>query len=131
MRRSVPVAAVLAALAIVTASPVSTPAAPPTSCQQVTLHPNPNALPNGQVGQAYSERIWMTPSNPCIPALWSVSPNPPFPGVTLSPGPGADEAFLIGTPTTTGAYTFTISSGGIIDCGAICWLSQTYTIQVF
>ena len=128
MRRSVLVAAA-ALLCALSSIPVPAPAAPPP-CQSATLHPNPNALSNGQVGQAYGERLWMTPASPCIPGLWTVTPNPPFPGVNLVQGPGADEAYLIGTPTATGTYTFTVTSGGIFVCGTICWLSQTYTITV-
>ena len=128
MRRSA-LPAVLALLCSLSIVPGPAPAAP-NGCQSATLHPNANALSNGQTGQPYSERLWMTPANPCVPGLWSVSPNPPFPGVQLLPGPGADEAYLVGTPTTPGTYTFTVMSGGIIVCGAICWISQTYTVTV-
>ena len=99
-------------------------------CQNVNIHPNPNSLANGQVGQPYSERIWVTPNNLCIPVMWSVSPSPPFPGVPLVPGPGPEEAYLLGTPTTTGTYTFTVTAGGTWICGTICFASRTYTVTV-
>ena len=100
-------------------------------CTNANLHPNANGMPNGQVGQAYCKRLWMTPANPCIPGIWTVSPNPPFPGVIFTQGPGSDEAFICGIPTTPGTYTFTVTAGGIFVCGTICFQTQTYTVTIF
>ncbi len=131
MRRIVFMALVgLATFALLAVPPFSEAQQNTYSCQNVTLHPNPNALANGTVGQPYSERIWVTPNNLCIPVLWSSVPATPFPGVALVPGPSPEEAYLLGTPTTPGTYTFTVTAGGTWICGTICFRSRTYVVTV-
>ena len=125
MRRFALALVALVALAL----PAAAPEAQPNPCTSVNIHPNPNGLNNGQVGQAYSERIWLTPANPFF-TVWTVTPSVPVPGLTLSPGPGAEEAYLVGTPTATGTYTFTVDAGGVFVLGTICHQVQTFTVTI-
>lgn len=128
--RHVALVTVLVTLALLSVGLASPADAQPNPCQSVNMHPNANALANGQVSQPYSERIWLTPANPFF-TLWQATPTVPVPGLSLVPGPNANEAYLVGTPTTPGTYTFTIDAGGVFLLGTICRRSTTYTITVF
>jgi hypothetical protein len=101
-------------------------ASPPFHCNQVNLHPN-GPLAAGQVGMSYSQSVWLTPANAFF-YLWSTSPSPAFPGVSIVPS--GNSALLTGTPTTAGTYTFTVTGGGVYVLGAICNLTNTYTVTV-
>jgi hypothetical protein len=92
-------------------------AAPPFNCNQVHIHPN--SLPNGQVGMPYSAVIWLTPVSPALPL-----------GLTLAPGPNANQVTISGFPAVAGTYTFTVTLGGTYVPGTICHVGQTYTITI-
>ena len=62
----------------------------------------PSSLPNGQVGVSYSQTL--IASNGNTPYTWSVSSGSLPGGLSLDPATGA----ITGTPTTSGAYSFTI-----------------------
>jgi len=120
----------LAGLALVGGPALAPVEAQQGPCAPITLHPvNPN-LPTAQSGQPYLQHVWITPSNLCIPPLWSTAPSPPAPGLTLVPGTNGNDAWLQGVPTTPGTYTFTVTVGGTFICGTICWQSKTYTLVV-
>lgn len=59
-------------------------------------------LPNGSVGQAYSQTL--VASNGTPPYQWTAGSGVP-PGLTLNPSTGA----ITGTPTTVGNYSFQVS----------------------
>jgi hypothetical protein len=106
------------------ARPVS--AGPPFHCNQVNWHPN-GPLANGQVLMPYNQTVSLTPNNAYF-CLWSSTPTPPFPGVTLVPS--GNSASIVGIPTTAGTYTFTLTGGCVYVLGSICNLSQTYTVTI-
>lgn len=78
----------------------------PLSLQVGPLTISTTTLPNGGVGQAYSQGIAMANgTSPFTPTLASGTLPP---GVTLGSGTGTSGGTLTGTPTTAGTYTFTI-----------------------
>lgn len=97
-------------------------------CNQAHMHPN-QVLSPAQVGIAYSQHVWLTPANPYF-CQWSSTPSPAFPNVFLVPGPNAWEAYLVGTPTTPGNYTFSVTGGCTYVLGTICPLTKTYNVTV-
>ncbi len=86
-------------------------------CPVITL--NPNTLPNGAPGTAYSQTITQTGGT--NPTTYAVISGALPPGLTLATGGG-----LTGTPTTPGTYTFTVQSTSVGGCIG----SQTYTIII-
>ena len=86
-------------------------------CPAITL--NPNTLPNGTPGTAYSQTITQTGGT--NPTTYAVISGALPPGLTLATGGG-----LTGTPTTPGTYTFTVQSTSVGGCIG----SQTYTIII-
>lgn len=62
------------------------------------------ALPNGTEGTAYSQQLVATSSNPPV-AYAVVDPSALPPGLTL-----ASSGTLSGTPTTSGAYAFSVTA---------------------
>ena len=125
----------LAAICVFMAAPARVNALPPNPCVMANIHPNPNSLPNGQVGQPYCPsnpvNIWVTPNNVCIPVIWTVSAGTLPNGLSLvSSAP--NQADLCGTPTgPVGSSTFTVTAQATFLCGTVCFLSQTYTVVVF
>src|SRR5438552_980168 len=77
----------------------------PSNCVNVNMHPNSGSLPNATAGQPYATLLWVTPANPCIPILWTVSPPLP-PALVLTPI-SPNQATIAGIPATPGTYTFT------------------------
>ena len=134
MRSIVLVIVLMLAAVCFMAAPAPVNALPANPCVMANIHPNPNSLPNGQVGQPYCQpnqvNIWVTPSNVCIPVIWTVSAGSLPNGLTLvSSAP--NQADLCGTPTgPIGAYTFTVTAQATFLCGTVCFLSQTYTVVV-
>jgi hypothetical protein len=62
------------------------------------------SLPNGTVGTSYSATVAVTGGTP--PYSWSITTGALPPGLTL----GSSTGTVSGTPTTAGAYTFTVSA---------------------
>lgn len=131
---SLVVSAALAAACVLVGSE-SPVRAMPNPCTNVNIHPNSNALPNGQIGQPYCQpnvvKIWVTPNTPCIPIIWTVTAGSLPNGLSLvSSSP--NQADLCGTPAgPIGPSTFTITAQATYVCGTVCFLSQTYTVSVF
>lgn len=86
------------------------------SCPVITV--NPNVLPNGHVGTAYTPTV--TAVGGVGPYTFTVSPGLP-PGVSLSPA-----GVFSGTPTTAGTYSFTIT----VTDHNLCQGSTNYTVHV-
>ena len=102
---------------------------PPFHCNQVNLHPG--SLQNGQVSVAYSDTMWLTPANVALPiSVFSVVSGTLPTGLALVAGPNPNEVTLQGTPSATGTYTFTVKIGGTYVLGAICLVTQTYTVTI-
>ena len=111
------------------AIPSSTEALPNANpCVMVNLHPNQSSLPNATVGQPYSVNLWVTPNNPCIPIIWTVSP--PLPASLALTSTSPNSAVIAGIPLTAGSYTFTVTAQATYICGTVCFVSQTYTLLV-
>lgn len=102
---------------------------PNTASLPLTLQVGPltiatTSLPNGGVGQAYSQAITMANgTSPFTPTLASGSLPP---GVTLGTGTGSSGGTLTGSPTTAGTYTFAIQ---VKDAGGQT-ATQTYTVTI-
>ncbi|MFG6489634.1 putative Ig domain-containing protein [Roseateles sp. BYS78W] len=93
------------------------------STPTLTLLPNLPNLPNGQVGAAYSQAL--SASGGTAPYRYSVSAGALPAGLSLNAGTGA----IAGTPTTAGAFNFTIkvtdSTSGTAASG-----TQAYAVTV-
>lgn len=133
--RPISLAAILVLVAACLLTGSGTPVDAATNpCTNVNIHPNSNALPNGQVGQPYCQpnvvKIWVTPNNPCIPIIWTVTAGS-LPAGLMLVSSAPNQADLCGTPAgPTGVYTFTITSQATYVCGTVCFLNQTYTITI-
>ncbi len=88
------------------------------ACPIVTL--NPATLPGAQIGTSYSQSV--TASGGAGPFQFSLSEGALPPGLIL-----AQNGLLSGTPTTAGAYRFTITAT-ILD--SLCPGSRSYTLNV-
>jgi hypothetical protein len=89
----------------------------------LTIHPpvviSPATLPTGQIGKAYSQTL--TASGPPGAFVFSVTAGALPPGLTLNRG-----GVLGGTPTTVGAFTFTVTA-----TTAASWSgSRAYTLTI-
>lgn len=109
-------------------------AKPPFHCNQVNLHPN--SLPNGQETVVYGPgTMTLTPNSLAIPiqnyAVSVVAGSLPA-GLSLVPGPGNNQASIVGTPALGSAatYTFTVQIGGTYVLGTICNVTKPYTIVI-
>ena len=87
-------------------------------CPAVTV--NPASLPNGSIGVAYSQSLSASPAGGNY-SFALTSGNLP-PGLNLNPATGS----LSGSPTTNGAFTFTITATGFGGCTG----SQAYTVTI-
>jgi hypothetical protein len=103
-------------------------AGPPFACNQVNLHPG--ALSNGQVAVAHSSTLWLTPANAALQVTATNVTGTLPAGLSFVPGPNVNQVTLVGTPTATGVYTFTVELGGTYVLGTICKTSQTYTVTI-
>jgi CSLREA domain-containing protein len=90
----------------------------PTNCPLVALFPS--SLPNVQVGVAYSQTI--TATGGAAPYAYTVSAGSLPPGLSLN----ATSGVVSGTPTTSGAYSFTIRATDT----ALCFGARNYTLNV-
>jgi hypothetical protein len=77
-------------------------------CDTITV--NPTTLPNGFVGVMYNQTFTQTGSTGSI--TWSISAGALPAGLNLAANIGA----VSGTPTTAGAYTFTIKAAANSSC---------------
>ena len=102
-------------------TPIAVAAGAPTSLriQNTPIALAPPTLPNGLVGQPYSQAI--TAQSGLAPFTFSVSAGALPPGLTLSAA-----GLLSGTPTTTGSASFTVS---VADVGGVPG-SRAYTMSV-
>lgn len=92
-------------------------AAPPGGCPTVSF--TPAVLPNATVGVAYSQTLTGTGGTGPYTFLLAAGALPP--GLTLDP-----SGVLAGTPTTAGAYNFTIR---VIDASG-CFGERTFAFPV-
>ncbi|MFN7973093.1 MAG: Ig domain-containing protein [Acidobacteriota bacterium] len=86
-------------------------------CGNISL--SPASLPNGLVGQAYSQTI--TGSGGTAPYTFAITAGTVPPGLTL-----ATTGVLSGTPTTSGTYSFTATATDANGCAG----GRPYTIQI-
>ena len=85
--------------------------------------PNPpdietTTLPDGTVGQAYSQQVQVTAGTGTAPFTWSISAGSLPTDLSLDPGTGV----ISGTPTAAGPATFTVQvqdAGGLSDTQAL------------
>lgn len=95
-----------------------------TQAQQVTIQGSlaftPTTVPNGTVGTPYS--VTFVPTGAVGAVAWSVSAGALPAGLTLGPSTGV----LSGTPTTPGAFNFTIQA---LDSTAVP-VTQSYSGQI-
>jgi type VI secretion system secreted protein VgrG len=91
----------------------------PGICPIITL--SPLALPNGEVGTAYSETITASGS-PALPFTFAVSNGALPTGLSLDPMTGE----ITGTPTAFGTFNFTITATDTDGCFG----SRAYTIVI-
>ncbi len=77
------------------------------NCPTITI--GPGTLPNGTVGTSYSQSVGA--SGGTSPYSFSVTVGTPPPGLTLS-----SAGLFSGTPTTVGAYSFTITATDAHGC---------------
>src|SRR4051812_20155598 len=75
----------------------------PVAAQSFTLTLQPNTIPSGTNGVAYSQLITAVGGN--APYTFTVPPGTLPPGITLASG-----GLLSGTPTAAGSYTFVITA---------------------
>ena len=90
----------------------------PTNCPAVALFP-PD-LPDAQTGVAYSQTI--TATGGAAPYDYTVSSGALPPGLALN----ASTGVLLGTPTASGTYTFTVRATD----ASLCFGARTYTLGV-
>ena len=91
------------------------------NCPEVRF--SPNVLPEGSRGLPYSVQLSALTTPPSSYSFaWSVSPNPPAPGVLL----GAD-GLLSGTPANSGVYSFTVTA---TDPSSGCSATWSYSLTV-
>src|SRR6202030_1742392 len=88
------------------------------ACSTISL--SPATLPNGTVGDSYSQTF--TASGGISPYSFMVDSGSLPPGLTLSHGSGA---VLSGTPTSSGSFTFTIQARDSYGCTGTRQLSLT------
>jgi hypothetical protein len=86
-------------------------------CPTITV--NPASLPSGLVGASYSQTVVATGG--VTPYIYSVSSGTLPPGLTL-----ASNGSLSGTPTTGGAYSFTVKAADVNGCAA----TRAYTLTI-
>lgn len=75
-----------------------------------TIQVNPATLPNGTLGVAYSNSV--SASGGASPYIFSVSAGSLPPGLSLA----SSNGLISGTPTTSGAYNFTIEAIDADNC---------------
>jgi len=90
------------------------------ACPVITL--TPATMPNGFVGQAYSQTL--TASGGTAPYTFSVVAGALPTGLTLTMAGGL--GLVSGTPTTNGTYTFTIRATDANNCG----VDVPYTVVI-
>ena len=94
-----------------------------TKALSITVVPAPSitttSLPNGEVSIAYSRAV--TATGGTLPYVWSVSVGSLPPGLTQNPATGT----ISGTPTTAGAFSFTVKVADALGGSAIKALSIT------
>ena len=89
-----------------------------TACASITV--GPGTLPNGTAGTAYNQTV--TQSGATGTPSFTISSGSLPPGLSLNSGTGA----ITGTPTTNGAYTFTV----LVTGGNGCVGSTQYTVTI-
>ncbi len=94
------------------ASATLTVTALPAGCPVITI--TPETLPNGLVGQAYSQTL--TASGGTAPYTFTLQSGTLPPGISLTMAGGM--GLLSGTPTSNGSSTFTIRATDAANCPA-------------
>ena len=80
------------------------------------------SVPNGDIGFAYSKTLTVGGGTPSY--IWSISAGTLPPGLSL----GASTGIISGTPTTAGAYSFTVMVADSV--GGIATKAFTITIKI-
>ncbi len=93
------------------------------------------SLPSATIGTSYNASISTTGGAPTARRTWFISSTAQLPpGLSLTPGSCTSSpcnAAIVGTPTTAGSYTFTVTTGFDATTGASASsLSQQFTIVV-
>jgi hypothetical protein len=102
-------------------------AGPSTARAQPCVITFPGAPPSdGSVGMAYEQGIYG--SSPYLLIFYSVTAGTLPPGLNLRPF-GQESWHLVGTPTATGPFTFTITATNGPN-GSLCSGEVTYTINI-
>ena len=89
----------------------------PGSCQTLTI--DPAQVPDGHVGQPYSQQL--TASGGAPPYVYGVTSGSLPPGIALSP-----TGLLSGAPIAGGVYSFTVTAVGASYCGG----ERSYSLNV-
>ncbi|MBL8113854.1 MAG: IPTL-CTERM sorting domain-containing protein [Acidobacteria bacterium] len=88
-----------------------------------TILVSPATLPPAVAGSLYSQTITASGGTP--PYVFTITSGALPPGLTLVPS-GPSTALLSGTPTSSGAFSFTVTATD----SALCFGSRLYTAQV-
>ncbi len=87
-----------------------------SACPTIAL--NPASLPNGVIGTSYNQNV--TASGGAGPYQFALSSGTLPPGFTLAP-----SGLLLGTPTTAGTYSFTLTA---LIQSSLCAGSRSFTL---